>query len=274
MRSMITPAPELICPRLQVAQDCHARIGEEMRPRWRAGKVGPRLSSRQHGEKAAAEVRQRRGPPRAAANQTLGGGEKASRPALAIRRIEEDHLGVVRIALARRPAPDIQQGSPAIRHAGDSAVEIGAEGPAGEEAFRRADHEHFEDKAMIVAGLLTAEPIGKDLALGLDFEPGSGGAAPPAAWGKPGEGAGADIKAEELRQKMVVGRGAMAAQRGEILLMAEDLVASEARVLEAFGGSRPATEKAAGPGEADQAERDLDATRPVDPRQERVRLPP
>src|SRR5215469_15845348 len=105
---------------------------------------------------------------------------------------------------------------------------------------------------MILAGLLTAEPIGKDLALGLDFEPGNGGAAPPAAWGKPGEGAGADIKAEELRQKMVVGRGAMAAQRGEILLMAEDLVASEARVLEAFGGSRPATEKAAGPGEADQ----------------------
>ena len=66
----------------------------------------------------------------------------------------------------------------------------------------------------------------------------------------------------------------MAAERGEILLMAEDLVASEARSLEAFASPCPAAEKATAPGEADQAERDLDAARPVDARQERVRLPP
>src|SRR5215469_5537148 len=251
MRSMIASAPELIGPRLQIAQHCNARIGEEMRSRCRAVKGGRLpLAARQRGEEVAAEVGQRCGPPRAAADQTLGGGEEASRPALAVRRIEQDRLGVVRIALARRPAPDIQQGRPAIRHAGDRGMEIGAEGPADEEALRRAEHEHLEDEAVILAGLLAAEPIGKDLARGLDLEPGTGRPAPPAALRKPGKGAGADIEAEELRQKMVVGGGAMAAQGREILLMAKDLIASEGRALEAIAGPRPAAEQAAGPGEA------------------------
>ncbi len=78
---------------------------------------------------------------------------------------------------------------------------------------------------MIVAGLLAAEPLGKDLAPGFRLEFAHGGQSPGPTMREPGEGAGANIKAQELGQQVIVCRGAVAAELREILQVAKDLIA-------------------------------------------------
>src|SRR6185369_11445917 len=165
MRAVIAAAPELVRAWLDIAQESEAAVGEEIGPFCRARldravAVPPGLGAAcgDHAEKAAAKIRRGRRPPPAHPDKAAGGGEERGGPALPVRRIEDYREGIIRIALARRAAAAIEHSSPGVGHADDDAMKARAEGAARQHTFRGGGHQHFEYEAMIVAGLLAAEP--------------------------------------------------------------------------------------------------------------------
>ena len=101
------------------------------------------------------------------------------------------------------------------------------------------------------------------------------GLAPPAlALREPGEGAAGHELPGGLGNHVVVGRGAPAGERGQVLLMPADLPQGERVMLEQAGYARPVIQQAPDPGQADQPDAEFDAAGPVHAGQEGVLPPP
>ena len=92
--------------------------------------------------------------------------------------------------------------------------------------------------------------------------------------GEPREGAAGHQLPGRLGDHVVVGRRTAAGERGEVLLVPADLPQGERVPLEQVGHARPVVEQAPDPGQADQADAELDAAGPVHAGQERVLPPP
>src|SRR5208337_5670319 len=93
----------------------------------------------------------------------------------------------------------------------------------------------------------------------LALEKPGGRQAPAVAFSEPREGAAGHQLPGRLRDDVVVGRRAPAPEGREVLLMPADLANHELVVLEMIGDFGPFVQQAPDPGQADQADADLDA---------------
>ena len=83
------------------------------------------------------------------------------------------------------------------------------------------------------------------------------------ALGEPREGAAGHELTGCFGDHVIVGRRAPAGECGEVLLVPADLPQRERVVLEQVGYAWPVIKQPPDPGQADQADADLDAARPV-----------
>src|SRR2546430_14516636 len=132
----------------------------------------------------------------------------------------------------------------------------------------------FGDEALIIRGELAADAGRERVADELSFQQERGPAPPSLALTEPRERAARHQLPGGLGYHVVVGRGAPAGERGEVLLVPADLPDGERVALEQVGYARPVSQQAPDPGQAYQADPELDAAGPVHAGQERVLPPP
>ena len=182
---------------------------------------------------------------------------------LAAGGVEQQRPALVGITLAGRAQPLVQQGRRAVRHraqpvpdglAQRMTARLGLDRGERTRARRRSTDSPRQARGRCPTGRCYGSA---------PFQQARGPAPPPLALAEPREGAARHQLPGGLGYHVVVGRGAPAGERGEVLLVPADLPHGERVALEQVGRARPVVEQAPDPGQADQADAELDAAGPV-----------
>ena len=231
------------------------------------------LGAREGADDSAARIGGRPRPPVQTAHERVG--ERQQRwPAVGLRRVKQQPAALIGITLARRTQPLVYHGRRAIRHRAQPVPGDLAQRMTARLSFNGGDEPEFGNEALVVRGKLPADTRGEGITDQLSFQQERGLAPPSLALAKPREGAARRQQPGGFGDHVVVGRGAPAGERGEVLLVPADLPHGERVALEQVDHARPVIQQAPDPGQADQADPELDAAGPVHAGQERVLPPP
>src|SRR5205823_3586199 len=162
----------------------------------------------------------------------------------------------------------------AVRHCAQARPDRGTKRMAARLGLHGCEKTQLSDEALVVRGELTADARWEGITDQLTLEELSGLMPPPLAFREPWEGTAGHQSPGRLRDHVVISRRAAAGKRGEIQLVPVDLPDSEGVAFEQIGHPGPVVEKTPDPGQADQADAEFDAARPVDAGQEGILLPP
>ncbi len=212
-------------------------------------------------------------PPVAGAEQG-GAGSEQGRAGIGVRVVEQQTAAVIAVALPRRPAAHVEGRSERIGHGADALPEFGAERASRGFAFDRRGQQQLEHEHVIAARELPVQTALEGLQPHLATERAGGLVAPTRGLREIGKGAAGRELARFLGDQVVVRRGAVAAQSGEILLMVMELAQKLGVVVEQGPDPGPTVQQTPHPDPGEQPDAELDSARPMDAREERVAAPP
>ena len=214
------------------AQDRDAGVGEVARPRGRSPRCRARAAE-QAGEGGAR-------PPSAGSRATSRSAPTTELPqsrrpghGRVLGAVEDQAPPLVAVSLARRAhrsTSSMRRGGVEAR--GQPDPHRGRQVGPSDGGLDRRDRDELGDEAVVVGGQLAVHAVREGVGQEVAGQPGRGVVAPRVGLGVPGEGAGRDQPSGFLGDRVVVGRGAMAAEGGEVLLVPPDLVQRLVVVLE------------------------------------------
>ena len=189
---------------------------------------------------AAGRGHQSRRPTSASARASSGW------PAVGRRRVEQQPAALVGITLPRRAQPLIQHGRRAVRHRAQPVPGHLAQRMTARLGLDGGDEPEFGDEALVIRGELAADTGRERVADELSFQQERGPAPPSLALAEPRERAARHQLPGGFGDHVVVGRGAPAGERGEVLLVPADLPDGERVALEQVRYARPVSPAGAG----------------------------
>src|SRR5690606_29962629 len=138
---------------------------------------------------------------------------------VSLRVVEQQTPAMVAVALARRPAARVEGSGERVDHCADELPHVRSAGKACSLAFDRRCEKQLEHEDVVAARQLSIETASEGLPMRFTPERGGGAFAPRRCLREVRQGAGSRELAGGLGDEVIVRRGAVAWQPGEIFLM-------------------------------------------------------
>ncbi len=163
------------------------------------------------------------GPPVARAHHRAAPVEEAG-PGRVVGAVDDQAPPLVAVSLAGWGTGHVEHARGGIEARGQTDPHRGRQVGPSDGGLDRRDRDELGDEAVVVGGQLAVHAVRVGVGQEVAGQSGSGVVAPRVGLGVPGEGAGRDQASGFLGDGVVVGRGAMAAEGREVLLVPPDLV--------------------------------------------------